>query len=342
MKVKRGMEQRRNERGREKREIPEKPHRPAASFGAIPTCEIQGATPPGVEPGLGHSYQRGVKNSTNQILVTRETLEEYWTLGGEWSGDIWAALNSEVWSSAGMRGGGKREISEKTRQPAASSGTIPTCENPGATAWGIGPGSPTWEASSLTTSPRRTPGHWCFAQYSTGRESRDETYRRCSYSSLKIFVTRRRLSLGDEHVGASTPLPLALGTHAATPHPHAQNAAKALRLCSRDSNFTRLAALSPPFHLFPLQRDVIASPPPSLFPASRSASIGWWSEVSKEQRRNSMAGETGNPRENPPVSGIVRRDHHTRKSGSDPAGNRTRFAHVGSEQSGHYTTAACK
>ncbi|KAJ8878658.1 hypothetical protein PR048_019241 [Dryococelus australis] len=29
-----------------------------------------------------------------------------------------------------MKGRGKREIPEKTRRPAASSGTIPTCENP--------------------------------------------------------------------------------------------------------------------------------------------------------------------------------------------------------------------
>ncbi|KAJ8891437.1 hypothetical protein PR048_003965 [Dryococelus australis] len=55
-----------------------------------------------------------------------------------------AALNNEVlradegemrgeWSSAGMRGQGKREIPEKTLRPAVSSGTIPMCENPGAT-----------------------------------------------------------------------------------------------------------------------------------------------------------------------------------------------------------------
>ncbi|KAJ8893762.1 hypothetical protein PR048_006362 [Dryococelus australis] len=37
---------------------------------------------------------------------------------------------------------GKREIPEKTRRPAASSGTIPTCENPGAIPPEIEPGSP--------------------------------------------------------------------------------------------------------------------------------------------------------------------------------------------------------
>ncbi|KAJ8890574.1 hypothetical protein PR048_010083 [Dryococelus australis] len=40
------------------------------------------------------------------------------------------------------------------------------------------------------------------------------------------------------------------------------------------------------------------------------------------------------------ASGIVRHDSHMRKSGDDPAGNRTRFALVEGEQSNHYTTAA--
>ncbi|KAJ8881531.1 hypothetical protein PR048_018013 [Dryococelus australis] len=51
------------------------------------------------------------------------------------SGEIWVALNIEVLrategdASVGMQGRGKWEIPEKTRRPAASSGTIPTCEN---------------------------------------------------------------------------------------------------------------------------------------------------------------------------------------------------------------------
>ncbi|KAJ8876780.1 hypothetical protein PR048_021227 [Dryococelus australis] len=52
---------------------------------------------------------------------------------------------------------GKREISEKTRRPAASSGTVPTCENPGAIPPGLEPGSQRWEASSLTTILQRPP-----------------------------------------------------------------------------------------------------------------------------------------------------------------------------------------
>ncbi|KAJ8870422.1 hypothetical protein PR048_029444 [Dryococelus australis] len=40
-------------------------------------------------------------------------------------------------SSAGLKGREKREIPEKTRRPAASSGTIPTRENPGVARPGI-------------------------------------------------------------------------------------------------------------------------------------------------------------------------------------------------------------
>ncbi|KAJ8872561.1 hypothetical protein PR048_026167 [Dryococelus australis] len=46
-------------------------------------------------------------------------------------------------------------VPEKSRRPAASSGTIATCENLGATPPGIEPSSPKWEASSLTTRPPR-------------------------------------------------------------------------------------------------------------------------------------------------------------------------------------------
>ncbi|KAJ8869108.1 hypothetical protein PR048_030674 [Dryococelus australis] len=73
-----------------------------------------------------------------------------------WGGGMWAALSSEVliadegetrrvWSRAGMKVRGKLEIPEETCQPAASSGTISTCENQWwATPPGIEPGSPWW------------------------------------------------------------------------------------------------------------------------------------------------------------------------------------------------------
>ncbi|KAJ8866766.1 hypothetical protein PR048_032627 [Dryococelus australis] len=57
------------------------------------------------------------------------------------------------------RGGGEREITENTHRPAASSGTIPTFENPELTRLEIEAGSPWWGASSLTTTPPRPPWH---------------------------------------------------------------------------------------------------------------------------------------------------------------------------------------
>ncbi|KAJ8865975.1 hypothetical protein PR048_033499 [Dryococelus australis] len=62
-------------------------------------------------------------------------------------------------------------------------------------------------------------------------------------------------------------------------------------------------------------------------------------EVSMEQRRDEMAGETGDPQENPPTNGIVQHDSHVRKSG-----DRTRIALVRGEQANReYETAPeCK
>ncbi|KAJ8876904.1 hypothetical protein PR048_021353 [Dryococelus australis] len=63
-----------------------------------------------------------------------------------------AALQSENGATPECNDG-EREIPEKTRRPAASSGTIPTCSNPGMIRAGIEPGSPWWEASRLTAHP---------------------------------------------------------------------------------------------------------------------------------------------------------------------------------------------
>ncbi|KAJ8889358.1 hypothetical protein PR048_008857 [Dryococelus australis] len=75
----------------------------------------------------------------------------------EWSGEIWAALNIAVLrADEGRR---KRDIpKKKTHRPEASSDTIPTCENPGATLLGMELVSPRWEASSLTTIPSQLLG----------------------------------------------------------------------------------------------------------------------------------------------------------------------------------------
>ncbi|KAJ8880952.1 hypothetical protein PR048_017425 [Dryococelus australis] len=92
-----------------------------------------------------------------------ETTHSLQTPASRQSEEIWAALNIEILradegeygAASECKGWGKRDIPEKTRRPAASPGTIPTCENPEATLPGIEPGSPKWEASNLTTTPPR-------------------------------------------------------------------------------------------------------------------------------------------------------------------------------------------
>ncbi|KAJ8868894.1 hypothetical protein PR048_030435 [Dryococelus australis] len=67
---------------------------------------------------------------------------------------------AKEWSSARMQGWGKWEVHKKTGRQAASSYTIPTCENPGVTWPGNEPGLPWWEASSLTAQPAASrPSH---------------------------------------------------------------------------------------------------------------------------------------------------------------------------------------
>ncbi|KAJ8872239.1 hypothetical protein PR048_025841 [Dryococelus australis] len=58
-----------------------------------------------------------------------------------------------VWSGAEMQGRGSGRYPRRGRRPVASSGTIPICENPGATTLGIEPGSSRREVRILSTTP---------------------------------------------------------------------------------------------------------------------------------------------------------------------------------------------
>ncbi|KAJ8897240.1 hypothetical protein PR048_002586 [Dryococelus australis] len=69
--------------------------------------------------------------------------------------ETWAALINIKVLRADEGEAREREITEKSRRPTASSGTIPTFENPGAAPLEIEPGSPWLEASSLTTTTLR-------------------------------------------------------------------------------------------------------------------------------------------------------------------------------------------
>ncbi|KAJ8876047.1 hypothetical protein PR048_023955 [Dryococelus australis] len=178
-----------DDKGGGKRDVPEKTRRPTASSGTIPPSENPGVTRPGIEPGSPWEKWRGklqgkdlrdvfcqrleqkhfdertyhshvVENSSRSRLVTSSFLSP------SVDAEIRAAFKIEVlrtdegearWvrSSTGMKGLRKRENLEKIRQPAASSGRIPTCEGPGTASQGIEHDSPSLEASNLTTTPPR-------------------------------------------------------------------------------------------------------------------------------------------------------------------------------------------
>ncbi|KAJ8897319.1 hypothetical protein PR048_002665 [Dryococelus australis] len=99
-----------------KREIPEKTPRPSASSDTIPTCEYPGATPLGIE-SVSPSFVGGLVSAevVNKVIRGPESRR---------------GRLKRIWSSAGMKERGKREIPEKTRPQTPSSSTILTCENP--------------------------------------------------------------------------------------------------------------------------------------------------------------------------------------------------------------------
>ncbi|KAJ8870916.1 hypothetical protein PR048_027218 [Dryococelus australis] len=81
------------------------------------------------------------KYSSSQPTASQRTASHYFGTN---------LKRGEYGAAPECKGGGKRDIPEKTRWPLASSGTIPTRENPGVTWPGTEYGSHCWEASSLT------------------------------------------------------------------------------------------------------------------------------------------------------------------------------------------------
>ncbi|KAJ8885991.1 hypothetical protein PR048_012197 [Dryococelus australis] len=89
---------------------------------------------------IGRFYCANPANHANESGFSLPLHQDTIKPPGICSWYIWAALNNDVlradkgemrckWNSAELQWRGKREIPEKTR-PAASSGAIPTCENP--------------------------------------------------------------------------------------------------------------------------------------------------------------------------------------------------------------------
>ncbi|KAJ8871313.1 hypothetical protein PR048_027630 [Dryococelus australis] len=114
---------------------------------------------------LAEEWDHIEQDYTRKVISNMQTrLEDVIRQKGYRTRDL-DGSNSEVlradaaWSNAGIKGRGKREITEKTRRPMPSSGKIPTCENPEVTRTGIEPSSPWWGASRLTAQPPRTRGN---------------------------------------------------------------------------------------------------------------------------------------------------------------------------------------
>ncbi|KAJ8895470.1 hypothetical protein PR048_000803 [Dryococelus australis] len=107
-------------------------------------------------------------------------------------------------SNAGMKGSVKRKNPEKISGLVTSSGTIPTCENPGATPPGIEPVSHKWEVGSLTGFSQGSPVsphfHYCAAPYLALPSSvlKTSTEVRTSLTDMMLSDVLARKTIDDE------------------------------------------------------------------------------------------------------------------------------------------------
>ncbi|KAJ8889325.1 hypothetical protein PR048_008824, partial [Dryococelus australis] len=240
--------------------------------------------------------------------------------------DTASKVDDRLWSNAGMKGRGKREIPENTRRPTASSGTIPTCENP-VNRPGIEPGSPWWEASVLIAQPPWPPialekisAHDVLHENSENSQRLWNTFSVVAYSCRNVVISRLYVS------GSNSP--------SLVRYEGEKEEINELRGCERWKKVGRRGSerllhegreatkpdatrwpvvglhqkLSPGLPPLPLLTTVAQAfkynTHATAFSGSRKPVRVI--EVSMVQRRNEGAGETGVPRENPPTNGIVR------------------------------------
>ncbi|KAJ8880350.1 hypothetical protein PR048_016817 [Dryococelus australis] len=111
---------------------------------------------------------------------------------------------SECGIGAGMKVRGRGEIPNKTHRPTASSGTIPSCKNPGVTRPRTEPGSHLWEASRLTAhsatvAPNLAWLQWFVADYLPSRRTGFDSQR--SDPGFRTRKTWRNLPLAGGFLG---------------------------------------------------------------------------------------------------------------------------------------------
>ncbi|KAJ8872221.1 hypothetical protein PR048_025823 [Dryococelus australis] len=131
----------------------------------------------------------------------------------EWTQDCGVYPTEPVVAKQGIeqrqnKGEEEQKIPEKTRRPAVSFGMIPTCDNPGATPLRTEHDSPSWEASSLTTTPPRSR----FFSHAICLEGMGDADRRMysgiastpnalDWSAVFPSATRLNVTLRGKHIG---------------------------------------------------------------------------------------------------------------------------------------------
>ncbi|KAJ8880555.1 hypothetical protein PR048_017025 [Dryococelus australis] len=235
------------------------------------------------------------------------------------------------WSGTGMQRRGKRECPEEIRRQAASSSTIPTCENPGVNPPRIEPGSLWWETSAPAAS----------ITHNTNVKQPLISRTRAAHAISKLAATanakqqERRLPAGNL---------LALGqSHACTrtvPEPCAANGYVDIKGTATPHHY-RILSIRSFFALFDSNLSNIT--PWRYWHAHQVRhrhytqgmkwrdSGGLNNDVLRTTRvkrdlygtgphQNARVGETGDPQENALTSYVIRHNFHVRKLGITPPG----------------------
>ncbi|KAJ8865976.1 hypothetical protein PR048_033500 [Dryococelus australis] len=200
------------------------------------------------------------------------------------------------------RGGGNGRYLRKPRQPATSSGTIPTCENLAPP--GIEPSLHTtslaveWDTPICRAVERvlvEGTSLMCWSITSSSRTVRTDRGR----PALRMFKDMKisRDKIGVKHV--YTEVGSAFGSQFIR---HALDDSE--QIADLQGNKRRVSYCQ------------IWAAPKHRGLQSRL----WGSEVRMQQRRNARTGETGDPRENPLISGIAVHYSHLRRARSGPSG----------------------
>ncbi|KAJ8883975.1 hypothetical protein PR048_015831 [Dryococelus australis] len=229
------------------------------------------------------------------------------------------------------------EEPRKSRRRAVSSGMIPTSENLGATRPKIEPGSPRWEVSRLTAQKNQQNRNFpklplssrdLFAPQSRAGKGEAGDWRNVSSLGVCVCVCVF-VNACDLHVRAQVRKPTSRpglrdsGGHVALLRHLSKRFLEIcdLRLPLHRATAPVLAHSSPVFG--DAYVECVATPLVGLLLDGQV--FGEVSDIlhlrkrhsiiSLDRCRNARAGETGDPRENPPTSGIVRHDSHLLKFG---------------------------